>query len=343
MAEQAGRPAFRVLTIDGGGMRGVYAAAFLAGLERDLGPISKNFNLICGTSTGGLIALALGAGRRGAEVVDFYREKGPRIFAHGGPHKRLPTILRAMARKHKYSNHELRAALDEILGTKKLCDSTVHLCIPTVDFVTCQPWVFKTDHGEGLSRDGEVLMRDVALATSAAPMFFPIATAKIPAHGTHHRFIDGGLWANSPVLVGLTEAVRFFVGDGKPFGSLHILSVGLPAGAIGNANVDRYDPLIYKPPAKLFPFVFQLLDLSMTSQISSALYSARFIGESLSVPFHLERIEPTALAPKQAKHITLDGAAPIAIETLIQLGAQEAERQKLRTAVKSFFSRHPSI
>lgn len=336
------KPEFRILSLDGGGMRGTYAAAFLAGLESDLGLVRDNFDLVCGTSTGGLIALALGAGLSGEEIVRFYETKGPLIFPKGLLHLG-PNAIRTAIRKHKYSSNGLKRALTEVFGDKTLNDSAVHVCVPAVDFVTCKPYVFKTDHGEGLTRDGTMLMRDVALATSAAPMFFPVSSAEVPANKTTHNFVDGGLWANSPVLVGLTEALRFFVGEGKPFGSVRILSIGLPAEGVGNAAGSGYAPLLWKWPAKFFPYVFQLLDLSMTSQIEAAHFTAGQIGASLPFPFHLERVTPEPLSAAQARHVKIDGASQDATGTLVPLGRGKAQHLKLDPKIRAFFGRHTSI
>jgi hypothetical protein len=323
-------------------MRGVYAAALLAGLEKDLGSIQTNFDLVCGTSTGGLIALALGAGIPAGDIVKFYEEKGPSIFPKGVRHLG-PNALRAAFKKHKYDSRGLEAALKEVFGDKTMADATMRVLVPTVDFVTCKPWVFKTDHSEGLTRDGSVLMREVALATSAAPMFFPISSAEIPANEATHRFVDGGLWANSPVLLGLNEALRFFVGEGKLYGSIRILSVGLPSEGVGNPGKAGYAPLLWKWPTKFFPYVFQLLDLSMTSQVEGAYYTAKQIGDSLPFRCDIKRIVPEALSAAQAKYVKLDGASAQAIGTLVPLGRAKAQHLKMDPEIKLFFSRRTSV
>lgn len=335
------KPEFRVLALDGGGMRGTYAASLLATLERDLGPVVGNFDLICGTSTGGLIALGLGAGKSAREILDFYRLKGTSIFLQEGRIKGWDNLVRGLTKRHKYEDAGLQAAVEGVFGDKRMKDAAVDLCIPAVDFLTYRPWVFKTGHDPISARDGDVLMRDVALATSAAPMFFPVATAYIPAHRTHHRFVDGGVYANCPVMVGLTEALRFFVGDGKPYGSLRILSVGVPEESVGNADTGSYRPLLLEwPPTwppKLLPYVTQILDLTMTSQMASALYTARYIGEALPYPFLLKRLEPERLSAAQARIVKLDGVSSEALSTLTQLGSQDAQRMKEDPEVRSFF------
>ena len=100
--------------LDGGGLRGMYTAAVLARLEEDLGiRIVDHFDLIAGTSTGGIIALGLGLGMTPREILEFYVAHGPRIF-------RDRTRLRSLRRisRTKYSAAPLRAALDEVLGDR---------------------------------------------------------------------------------------------------------------------------------------------------------------------------------------------------------------------------------
>src|SRR5690606_373728 len=98
----------RILAIDGGGVKGVFPAAFLAALEEETGrPAAAHFDLIAGTSTGGIIALALGLGLSAREIVDFYRRYGPEIFRGQRLLRRLRQIAIA-----KYTHEPLKTHLE---------------------------------------------------------------------------------------------------------------------------------------------------------------------------------------------------------------------------------------
>ncbi len=159
---------FQVLVLDGGGYRGMFSAASLACLEEDLGTgFVDHFDLVVGTSTGGIIALALGLGLHPAELVDFYLEWGDRIFAH-------PRIrqLRQLVRP-KYNAGHLREALIAVFGDRLLGDSGKRLCIPSYDLLRDDVHLFRTPHHVDLVRDWKTPMVDVGLATTAAPTYFP--------------------------------------------------------------------------------------------------------------------------------------------------------------------------
>lgn len=203
-----GRP-FQILSLDGGGLKGLFSAAILAELEADLHTsIADHFDLIVGTSTGGLIALGLGMGIPPAEMVTFYVTDGPKIFGRG---RRWP-ILRA---KHQASR--LRAALEVQFGTRQLWESSVRLVIPSYSLDSNDVYLFKTPHHPRLIRDYKERVVDIALATSAAPTFLPVARLR------NNRLVDGGLWANNPALVGVVEAHSML---GAELSQIRVLSLG---------------------------------------------------------------------------------------------------------------------
>jgi patatin-like phospholipase/acyl hydrolase len=187
---------FQILSLDGGGYKGIFAAAVLAAIEEDLGcSVLEHFDLVVGTSTGGIIALGLAAGLRPQQIVDFYAAHGSDIFRSNAfrPWRGWITT--------KYSAGRLRAALQQILGDLQMGDSRVRLVIPSFDLGRDTVHVFKTPHHERLRRDWRHSMVEVAIATSAAPTYFPAASLD------SIRLIDGGIWANNPVVVGIAEAV----------------------------------------------------------------------------------------------------------------------------------------
>ncbi len=193
---------FQILSLDGGGIKGIFSAAILAAIEDDLGVrITDHFDLIVGTSTGGIIALGLGLGLTPLEILDFYYEHGPDIFRQRN--------LRALRHpfRNKYADSALRVALqdNEVFGGNLLGDSNKSLVIPSYSLVKNDVYLFKTDHHDRFVRDWKVPAWQVALATCAAPTYFPAAS-----HIANLRHVDGGVWANNPIMVGLTEAVAYF-------------------------------------------------------------------------------------------------------------------------------------
>lgn len=210
---------FRILALDGGGIRGLFSAAVLAFLEQDLDVrITDHFDLITGTSTGGIIAIGLGLGMRPSELVEFYTGKGPGIFpASKWRVGRLRRFFRWL-RRHKYDSGPLEESLQEAIGEQSFGSSTKRLVIPSFDLGHDEVRVFRTPHHPRLRRDWRIPAWKVAMATTAAPTYFP-AWKGIDSM----RLIDGGVWANNPTLVGLVEATSTL---NVPWDAIKILSIG---------------------------------------------------------------------------------------------------------------------
>ena len=209
------RARFQVLSLDGGGIRGIFSAALLAGLEEDLGQsIIDHFDLVVGTSTGGLIAIGLGAGMTPSDMVDLYVSGKKTIFP--GP-RRLRSVRQLL--RPKYRVNGLHALLRGVFGERVLGESRIPLVIPSFDLGENSVYLFKTPHHERLKRDWRVPLWQVAAATTAAPTFFPAFS--LPSD--HVRLVDGGVWANNPAMVGVAEAVSMF---DQPLDSIRVLSLG---------------------------------------------------------------------------------------------------------------------
>jgi hypothetical protein len=202
MANSESNP-FRILSLDGGGIKGVFTAAFLAEIERMTGKrLADYFDLIAGTSTGGIIAIGLGVGLSGSDLLNFYLSNGPTIFPSMRLGDRFSRGFRWLVRG-KHDPAPLKKALQSAFGDKKLSDSHSRLVVPAFDAVSGSITVFKTAHCEHFKQDYLRTCVDVALASSAAPTF-------LPGHyvGGECVYLDGGVWANNPTLVGVLEAVR---------------------------------------------------------------------------------------------------------------------------------------
>lgn len=255
---------FQILALDGGGLKGLFSAAVLAEFEQDLKvSLVDHFDLICGTSTGGLIALGLGAGMTPAEIVEFYVTHGPRIFP------RRSWVRQVFSAKHK--PEPLRAALEEIFGDRVLRDSKKRLVVPSYSLDGDDVYVFKTPHHTRLVRDGSELMVDVAMATSAAPTFLPVFKLR------NNRLIDGGVWATNPTFAGIAEAVSML---GIPLDAIHVLSLGTTDAVSANkTNLDQ---------GGFFQWRHAGAKVLLRAQSLGTLHAA----EHLVTPEHIERIDP---------------------------------------------------
>jgi uncharacterized protein len=197
---------FRILSIDGGGIRGILPASILAEFERQyLGGNSAGdyFDLIAGTSTGGIIALGLSIGLPASEILDLYFDHGEEIFPAAKPpfasFKRLWAKARSLA-YYQYDRLPLERELRRIFATRAFGEAQRRLCIPSFDGFT-EVNIFKTPHHPDFKLDWREEMVTIALATSAAPTYFSIY------RDGQRRFADGGVWANNPVMVALVDAL----------------------------------------------------------------------------------------------------------------------------------------
>ena len=157
----------RLLCIDGGGILGTFPAAFLAGIEQHLSrPIGSYFDLITGTSTGGIIAIGLAMGLSASELLDLYEKRGPEIFGKGkGPVAdfvldKLRSARRLVVNKH--DSQPLRAVLDDVLGDRRIGDAKTRLLIPAWNPVARSVYIYKTAHHTRLRNDYKCLAVDAA-------------------------------------------------------------------------------------------------------------------------------------------------------------------------------------
>ena len=221
--EDSENPRRRILCIDGGGILGTFPAAFLAELERHLKhPIGTYFDLIAGTSTGGILAIGFAMGFTASELLGFYEKHGPKIFGqdHGMFCNFFQRKLRGVQRlyRRKYASDELRIVLEDTFGSKRIGEAKTRLLVPAWNPVAQSVYIYKTAHHPRLVTDCRSLAVDAALATSAAPTYF--------RHHVNQQdvgLLDGGVWANNPIGIAVVEAVAVL---GWPGQSLHILSLG---------------------------------------------------------------------------------------------------------------------
>lgn len=222
---------YRILSIDGGGIRGVIPAKALVWLEEHTGrPISELFDLIAGTSTGGILAAGLSLPDTSKELptprysakdmLDLYKNQGKRIF--GRPANFVESFIRA-----KFPNEDIERVLRQYFGDTKLSEALTGLLITSYEIEHRTDFFFNSFRAKE-KPDYDFLMRDVARATSAAPVFFKphIIQRKDPPLFVHkwspdkriferkvvnrYALVDGGVFANNPTVCAYVEGVKQF-------------------------------------------------------------------------------------------------------------------------------------
>jgi patatin-like phospholipase/acyl hydrolase len=200
----------RILAIDGGGIRGVIPAVVLAELERRAGrPVSDMFDLIAGTSTGGILTCALtrpaddgGPRYSAAQLLELYEVEGPAIF-HRDLLRRIRTVDGFI--DERYSDYGLRAALSGYLGQTPISEARTDILVTAYEIERRFAFFFRSSRArEDATYD--FLMTDAAHATSAAPTYFePVEVSDVADENTW-ALIDGGVFATNPAMCALAEA-----------------------------------------------------------------------------------------------------------------------------------------
>ncbi len=200
----------RILSIDGGGIRGILPAMLLASLERKTGqPVSQLFDIVAGTSTGGILALGLtrpdesGQPAYSAEdMVALYEHEGERIFSSNLWHK-----IRSLGSlgTQKYPSAGVDDVLQRYFGQTRLSHALTSLLVPSYEIERRVPFFFKSNAAQAQPTH-DFPMWQVARATSAAPTYFEPARIESARPGDYWALIDGGVFANNPAACALVEA-----------------------------------------------------------------------------------------------------------------------------------------
>jgi len=231
---------FKILSIDGGGIRGIIPAKIISEyedkmkLENPNYKIYEEFDLICGTSTGAILAIGLSLGIPAIELVKFYKDYARDIFPKWY-FKILPQGARVLTTSI-YSNKKLNQKLKEIFSKANgniiplLYDLKTKVCIPSYNGNVGEINVLKTKHHADYTRDYKIPAHDVALSSASAPVYFPPHSFEYDNHlgkGANINMIDGGIFANNPALIGILEAADKLDID---FSRIKVLSMGTGKG-----------------------------------------------------------------------------------------------------------------
>jgi predicted acylesterase/phospholipase RssA len=336
-----------ILCLDGGGMRGVIPATILGRIEQkmlslgDDRPLYSHFDLVAGTSTGGLIALALtapsGSGsllpmrqvpvanqqespktRRSKttsriypgpdmqSVVDIYLKYGKVIFPKNQSFLQLNVIGQLF--NQKYDDNSFVGILSRIFGDLRMDEALVPTMVVTYDCTQDQPYIISS------YERGDIPMREAAHATSAAPTYFSPVNIIEKSTGEHRTLIDGGVIANNPVLYAYMEAKKLFP-SAKRF---HVLSLStastpyhLSADSTGNGVIGWLDPTKGTPIYR----VYASSQMRASNDIASSITDLEYvrIHGSIGKSVRLDDTDPKVLAGmvKEADRIYVENEPAI--------------------------------
>jgi predicted acylesterase/phospholipase RssA len=322
MPDDVTRP-FQILALSGGGFRGLYTAKVIADVEREIGaPFASRFDLITGTSIGGILALALALEVPAQDIVDLFVGHGEEIFKKRWS---LFGLVRAPYSPAPLSNLLSGSTLfgDRLLGA---CKHPV--IIPSLNYSTGEPVVFKTPHHVDFKLDHGHRVVDIALATSAAPAYFPRHVFN------NSQYVDGGLYANAPGALGLHEAHKFF---GQNLENVRLLAVGTMSSRFtvdprrnrdgGVRDWGGWSPI--RMSRRLFG-----LSISAQEVLTDLMLGHRLSGRYLHVDDELH--------DERARAVALDIADHNAREVLLGAATQRSKTCISRPAFRAFLEHSPS-
>lgn len=265
---------FKILSIDGGGMRGIIPAKVLCELEEELqnrngkdARLCDYFDLICGTSTGGIIAIGLALGMSAKELLGFYCEHGKDIFTK--------FTIGQLKNHCLYNRTALKKYLTDAYGETKINDCKTRICIPTYDLYNGTIHIIKTPHLVEYVRDLHIPTVDAALCTAAAPVYFEpysfkykLIDSSIENQAYFH--IDGGVFANNPALIGLIEATKCLLIN---LNDVALLSIGTGQTLLKQTDFNRRMGFLYWlwPKSKESLRIYELASSAQAINIDNTL------------------------------------------------------------------------
>ena len=323
----------RVLSIAGGGVRGIYAAAYLDELERGFASrrgmagldIGKAVDLIVGTSTGAIIGCGLAVGQSPAELMKLYREHARYIFPKKLPSRVGPNLLMQLFTRRKHlrrGDWALRRALSALFketSIRQLWEQRgIALAIPAVNMGTYGGWVFKTPHSSKSDhRDDDTTIVDVCLASTAAPLFRSLALIEHENTSTYDVFADGGLWANNPVLVALVEALAISCDNDEKITIFSLGTCGKPEGEI----IERGD--LHRGLTG-WTFGGEAASVSIAAQEFAFDMIARFLLPHLQKKVRIVRFPSDKIPGALLEYLDMDETRPKGLDALVGQARQDA-------------------
>lgn len=332
----------KILSLNGGGVRGLFTISVLAEIERIIEDktgasnvkVGDYFDLITGTSIGGIMALGLAYGKSARELETIFKEKASLIFPKRNryfSYLKLPfTAL--------YSSKPLRDTVVSMIGESvTFNDLERRVMIPAVNLSTGKPQFFKTPHNPQFNRDGRLKLIDAAMATSAAPTYFsPHYCTDLSSY-----FADGGLVANNPSFIGLLEVLLDMRTDfaDATTEDVHILNIGTLGEeyTVSPSSLEAKDSWWKGGYLGLWGTGKRLVLATMAA--NQVLHRNMLIRELKTADRSANYIYLDATVPNEAaSDITLDNASDSSLKNLASRGRQLATEQfTINTNLQEFF------
>ncbi|XVE87147.1 hypothetical protein DITRI_Ditri18aG0093100 [Diplodiscus trichospermus] len=245
-----------ILSIDGGGVRGIIPGVILDKLESELQKLDGDdvrladyFDVIAGTSTGGLITAMLAAPNENGrplfaakDIVPFYLKNSPQIFPQMSGMLGWAAKLAKLLTGPRYNGKYLNKLIRDTLGNTKLHQNLTSVAIPTFDIKKLQPIIFST-YQVPINPNIDALLSDICIATSAAPTYFPSYYFK--NNEEEFNLIDGGIAANNPTLVAIREVTKQIMKENPDFSAMDPLDykrfLVISLGAGSNRSEQKYN------------------------------------------------------------------------------------------------------
>ncbi|MES9924921.1 MAG: CBASS cGAMP-activated phospholipase [Candidatus Thiodiazotropha endolucinida] len=323
---------FQILALSGGGYRGLYTAQLIALIEDHTGELfGSHFDLICGTSIGGILALALATREISAKtMVDKLQDIGSTLFhpiqspSHFNLIDKKIWNSTGLTRKRgifsaKHDNVPLQEALEDIFKDLRIKDLKTRALIPTVNWTKGGPQFFKTPHHLSFTQDRTKRLVDVAMATSAAPIYLPNYCFD------NKIYVDGGLVGNAPGMFGVHETETFIRPEEQV--DMRLLSMG----ALSSQNTaNQSDPL----SKGIAQWKDGLFDLMVACQEQTANY---MLAQKLGSNYHMV---DELLSKNHDKVVALDNASKAATETLLGIAENTFQSEIAQKDLLNFLIHH---
>ncbi len=316
---------FRAISIDGGGMLGYYSARYLHELSKlainrnknDNFRICEAFDMLVGTSTGAIIACGLGNKMEPEKIAEFYRCYGAKVFR-----KKMPVSCRSLlrifgrVRANKKGDEAMREGLKEAFNDITLGDiykkHKKPIIIPSTSATAHAGYVFKTPHNDDTNkRDNDISLVDACLASSAAPLYRSLARIG------NDLFIDGGLWGNNPVLVALSEALRFTKGSDKKI-EIYCLGISPEPGSAPDLGNPHWG-------FRQWCFGSKAVHISIDSQKGVFNYLAQEFSEHINREISIIRFPKAPISEAHYKLLSLDNASLKSMELMENLARKAGD------------------
>jgi patatin-like phospholipase/acyl hydrolase len=278
----------KILSFDGGGVRGLIPALAVEELEKHYAELGSYFDLISGTSTGAILAAAVSEGVTGKVLAAWYKDLTPLIFKRslGSRLKSLGGVLGP-----KYDQEKLRSELRQVFGTTKLGEVGVPLLITAYNMTEGKPRFFSS------LKDPELNLVEVLLASAAAPTYYD------PVCIGGKKYIDGGVFASNPTLSAYAEIK-----------AMHERLLGKDIKIISLGTGDRQQPHTGVEKWSLVQWVKPLIDLMMSSSGSVVDYQLGKIFTSLGEEGNYVRVNAPLFPHLQVRDMA--DASPKHLEDL---------------------------